>query len=55
MDADVQQILILVYQPDGLLLLAIVDDLLQSVKPSHSMVDMSDEIAGAQVVEVFQG
>ena len=47
MNAYIQQILILVNQPDSLLFLAVVDDLFQSVKPSDAMINMGHIIPRA--------
>ena len=54
MNADIEQVFIFVDQPDGLLFLAIVDDLFQPVKPPYTVINVGYEIARAKVVQVFQ-
>ncbi len=54
-DADIQQVAVLVNDPDGFLLPAVDIDLFQAVVSPDAMVDMRDIISRAQVVKLLEG
>ena len=51
MDADIQNIIVLINQPDGFLLPSVVFNFFESVEPADAMINMCDIIAGLQVVK----
>ena len=52
MDADIKQVIILIHQPDGLLLPAIVHNLLEPIEPAHSMINMAYKISLFQIIQI---
>ncbi len=55
MDANIQKVAIFINKPNGFLLFSIVIHSFQTIKPSDSMIDVGNKIAGLQVVNFFQG
>ncbi len=55
MDVDEKHVAILINQFDGLMLLAALVDLDQSVEPPDAMVDMDNVVAGPQAVQLGDG
>ena len=55
MDADIERVAVVVGDAQHFLLLAVKLDGHQSLETSNAVVDMSDIVAGLEVVEVFEG
>ena len=53
-DADIEQVTVVVNQADGFLRLAVVLVGLKPVEATYAVVDVGDVVAGFQFVEVFQ-
>ena len=51
MNADVEDVVVLVHQPHRLLRLAIHQDGLQAGETADAMIDMRNEVAGFQRIE----
>ena len=54
-DTYIQKVIIFINKPNGLLLLALIIDLFESVETPDAMIDMGDIITLFQVMKFFQG
>ena len=54
-DGDVEDVVVLVYQADELLALAVVGHLLETREAADAVVDMGDEVAGLELEELLEG